>query len=442
MSFLKMELANTLNGQQINLPMSQQSKATLYPVLTAEALLAHPKRRLVLEKIKKDCGLELRYYQMCYEPLILHFLELVQALPFQINGGPGTLMDYGLERAELMVQTYKEEAGNKFDAKHAYAVIIAALLQDVGRITSNQKVIISDRGGNFIAYWTPFEGSLVGKGDFYRVRFFENQWVTLAKEVTTLLARQIIPAIGLIWLGQDNRVLQSLLCALNGEKSGGGDIFNWLQLVNKRWQNRPPKEHLPPLRVDSITPQETEIGEAFLGWLNQGLQNGSILVDTPEACVYKLNNGGIFLECPRIFKYFCDAYGERIDWIVPCKQFIALGLTTTTVGTLQFTQFYFKYTKKPPEPSQMAYIFQNQNKQRSAFQIAAKPKVRQPMIREGLVIPPENTGLIYGNIAELQQVVELQPVESITNQQLAQHDLTLLQQQHDAIKNFTQSRTS
>src|SRR5207253_2047823 len=121
---------------------------------------AHPKRRLLLEKIKKHCGLEPRYFQMCYEPLFEQFLELAQALPFQIGGGAGSLMDYGLERAELILQIYREEMGDRFGPKHAYAVVIAALLQDVGRITSNQKVIISDRGGNFIAHWTPFEGSL------------------------------------------------------------------------------------------------------------------------------------------------------------------------------------------------------------------------------------------------------------------------------------------
>src|SRR5271163_4717339 len=116
--------------------MTQETKTTLYPVLTAELLLVHPKRNLLLEKIKKYCGLELRYYQICYEPLINQFVALVQALPFQAGGGPGTLMDYSLERAELMLQVYRQEVGEQFDPRQAYAAVVAALLQDVGKIIS------------------------------------------------------------------------------------------------------------------------------------------------------------------------------------------------------------------------------------------------------------------------------------------------------------------
>ena len=72
---------------------------------------------------------------------------------------------------------------------------------------------------------------------------------------------------------------------------------------------------------------------------------------------------------------------NRIDWVVPCRQFIASGLTTTPIGTLRFTQFYFKHSRKGPESSQVAYIFQTQNKQRSAFQATARPKAGQSMIR-------------------------------------------------------------
>ena len=74
-----------------------------------------------------------RVISKCAMSLLFNqFIELVQALPFQVGGGVGSLMDYGLERAELILQIYREEMGDQFDPKHAYAVVIAALLQDVG----------------------------------------------------------------------------------------------------------------------------------------------------------------------------------------------------------------------------------------------------------------------------------------------------------------------
>ncbi len=437
MSFLKMEFAKTPSGQQFNYPMPSESKITLYPILTAERLLAHPKRRLLLEKIKKVCGLELRYYQMCYESLIYQFAELVQGLPFQVGGGVGTLMDYGLERAELILQLYKIDAGEQMDPMIAYVLVIAALVQDVGRITGNQKIMICDQAGTFITNWTPYEGSMVGKGDCYKLRYYETSWDNLGREVTTILGRQIIPLIGFIWIAQENRLLQMLLGALGDDATTGGPIYHWLQLANKRLQNRPPKDRLPPLALNLKPSPETEFGEAFLSWLNRGLKDGTILMDRPDAVVFKLNSGEVFLECPRIFEYFCKYYSADgaggVKWSVACQQFINTGLTTTPVGTFKFVQYYFKYIKKG---SQISYIFQAQNKQRSAFKITGKSKVTQPMIREGLVIPEEFTTLIHEPvITPSAEPLELQPVDPAPSlKSLAEKKLVLLLEQRNAGK--------
>src|SRR5262245_40793971 len=117
------------------------ASGSLYPIKTARFLLAQTKRQLLVEKIKKNCGLEESHFATLYQPVIDHFAEFVQALPMQRGGKIGSMLDYGLIRAGLVLQAYQGQfqgqasqgqpsqgqSDNKGDALIGYALFTIAL---------------------------------------------------------------------------------------------------------------------------------------------------------------------------------------------------------------------------------------------------------------------------------------------------------------------------
>ncbi len=420
--------------------MSVENKTPLYPVLSAEELLAHPKRYLLLEKYKKYSGLEERFFTAFYQPLIYQFVELVQALPFQPGGRDGSLMDYGLERADFALQSYREGAGNQFAANYAYAVFSAALLQDIGKVVSQQKVLISDEHGGFIQAWSPYEGPLVGHGDYYKLRFWQDhRWKSLEIMSPLVLARQLIPSAGFNWLMEDPRIAQMWLGAFMEDSASGGALLDLLRLVHKRVMELPERQ-LPPLNLPIKYAEETRLGEAFLAWLQQGLHNGSILINHPKAALYTLAGGGLFLECPRLIQFFRDACGYTQVWLEICRQFVSLGLVVQT-ATLRFSRFYLRDSESAADPSlkSKSSYFLSQSKQSRSANVVPSGRT----IREGLVVRPEDTPLILANTHQMESsAFDLQPVEAETPaRESLEHKLSRLLER-EAVKQLAQRQGS
>lgn len=421
--------------------MSLEPKTPLYPVLSAEDLLAHPKRYLLLEKYKKYSGLEEHFFQALYQPLIYRFIEWVQALPFQPGGRAGGLMDYGLERADFALQSYREGAGNQFTAIYAYAVFSAALMQDVGKVVSQQRVFISDAQGGFVQTWSPFEGSIVGQGEYYKLRFLYDRWKSLETLTPLLFARQLMPPSGFNWLMEDSRIAQLWLGAFCEDSASGGALLDLLRLVHKRVLDLPEQQQLPPLHLQVLYPEETRLGEAFLSWLQQGLQAGSILINHPKAALYTLAGGGLFLECPRLFQFYRDASGCTQVWLEICRQFVALGLVKQT-ATLRLSRFYFRHPEQMGESSvkTTSSYFSSQTKQQKLA--GAAPSAGR-MIREGLVVRPEDTALILAHAQRLEaSAFDLQPVDSdLPAKEVSEQTLSRLMER-EAVKQLAQRHGS
>jgi len=365
------------------------SQVMLYPVLKAdELLLADPKRRYFLSKISQYTGLETPLYQTLYETAMVRLAELVQALPYQTGGLPGGLMDYSLERAVAIIRHYHESAGADFSPLYAYALFTAALFQDMGKIISQQAVMISDAEGKFVAEWSPFEGSLLAvKAQYYKLRHFDDRWIQLGQFAAPLLARQCIPEPGFEWIASDPKIFSLWMGVFTGEKEQAGEFLLQLQLSVKLISLLTKKDRLAELTIHPTRPPQTAMGEDFAAWLSAGLKDGTIPINTPNAHVHGLAQGGLLLE-PRLFQQFCDVYGRSVGWAVVCKQFNMLGFTKLSGEDLEFEKFFSK------TPESIANESAARNPKPGGFFNAGTVAIAA-MVREGLIVlKPE---LLYGN---------------------------------------------
>ena len=171
----------------------------LLPVLSAKELLATGPHHGLLAQTRDLAGLPDHYFETLYEALINHFAEFVQVLPTQNNGMLNGLLNQSLARAMKALQNFLlEHTGEPADPLLNYAVFTAALLTDVSKVIINQKIAIVDENGVYIDHWRPYEGSLLGRAEYYKIYPIAPLYQRLEHSITPLLARQLLPEIGFL----------------------------------------------------------------------------------------------------------------------------------------------------------------------------------------------------------------------------------------------------
>lgn len=338
------------------------------PVLGATELLADPQHQSLLQQIRSHSGLDEEAYGLFYDRLITKFVERVQVLPYQVGGKPGGLINYSLERAAAALQEYHRHTKEEFSALYAYAVFSALLLQDIGKIISNQLVFICDSEGRVIDEWLPTEASMVGQGEFYKFYVIGDQWLTLGRLATSVLARQCMPELGFSWLSEDWHILQMWFELLAGDKQR---VMHFIP--SQQFIHQPSKDLLPVVPAKILHPPQTALGEEFIYWLSEGLCDGSIAVNTPDAAIHMLENGELFMD-QRIFQNFVAGYGKNVHWTVVAKQYNYLGLSKLSGGDLVWEKFYSESAEHAAQ-KQSGGLF---------FNVAEKKS--HTVVREGLVI--------------------------------------------------------
>lgn len=396
-------------------PTPAASVAMLYPTVDADALLSHPRRSLIFDRLLPSSGLESQDFEVLYRALILNFAQWAQVLPVRVGAKLCSLLDYGLERGVMALQNYQEESKQEFDPLLGYLYFTAALLKDIGKLVTQQEIMLSNSEGQFLGRWNPARGSLNQQGDYYKLRYFGDQWVGMQTPLTLQLAPQVLPSLGYAWLMSERIVTQQWLDALSGEGESGRKLTKWLELVDHKLEEL--TFQMPGASVQPIQPSETQLGEEFLVWLNEGLQANHILINHPSAAVYVLANRALFLECPRIFRFFCEALGAEMEWLEVCNQFIALGLTTTPIGSLQFEQYRFRSNTLGGAgvglldtlAANRAVAAQKANMASEALKSAGYAAAGAK-VREGLVVPSRYAPLIFGKNPPPISQVNLSPV--------------------------------
>jgi len=202
------------------------------PVLDADALL-YP-HRSQLATIRQLVGVPRAHWEAFYATVFKAYAGFVQQLPASEahhHAGPGGMLVHGLEvvREALKLRRGRllppgaaaEELAARQDL-WTYATATGALLHDIGKPVTDQRVRFYDRQGRELGHWDPWAGPFPAVAGWYRVEFVRERRYRFHERVPPLLVRFILPQRGLSWLASDPEVFAAWLATLSGDTDQAG----------------------------------------------------------------------------------------------------------------------------------------------------------------------------------------------------------------------------
>lgn len=200
------------------------------PVLGYVELLDWTGMQGAVRRIGSSVGLSTENEQRDVEPLLQRLTEFVQLLPASEShhhAQPGGLLIHLFEVARYALrfrEGYRLPLGAspedqmRHGARCSYAVLIAALLHDIGKPLTDLKVQLAS--GTDTRRWVPLAGSINEQGgQWYRVDFpdpAQRDYGAHARLPIVLLQR-LVPSATLGWLAQYPPVLDELAAYLSGD---------------------------------------------------------------------------------------------------------------------------------------------------------------------------------------------------------------------------------
>ncbi len=248
------------------------------PVLSFQQLTEGGPMRELLQQVREQVSVADVEYAAIYDPLLMHFAEMVQMLPVQFNTYLQGLFYEGLGRGYLALKRL-EEQGRSSDAALQYAAFSAALLHEVGRVASHYWVTMLDQDKKPLGRWLPYLGSMHGRCASYmllplgRVHYRNDPYASV------LLARQLMSATGFAWLVEHQSLWMHWLSSFREDETDGGLIYQ-LGLIKDEeelWQNLLAQLQesfdLGTEHVDELT--QTPLGYFILKWISGRLEGSA-----------------------------------------------------------------------------------------------------------------------------------------------------------------------
>ena len=121
--------------------------------------------------------------------------------------------------------------------------------------------------------------------NFYKIMPLGSAYQRSQHSVTAILVRQLLPSDGFAWLSSDLAIFTDWLDALRGEDGGGeGRFIHTLELI-KLAGVEPYVTGMSgvPNQDGENSPATALMVDQFLSWLQDGLANKSIKVNTADA---------------------------------------------------------------------------------------------------------------------------------------------------------------
>lgn len=204
----------------------------VWPILPASQLL-QPHTQLITH-IRKLSGVPDDYWRTLYQPLLDNFAAFVQQTPASEahhHCAQGGMLTHSLQVMKLALESRKgkmlppgaaAEDVNKQQHAWTFAIASAALLHDVGKPCSDQKLrLFNANGQDTHNYWQPLQGAL--QSGYYQVQFVRDRQYRTHELLPPLLARQLTPDDALSWLQQDfPGVFKAWLGYLSGQDEVAG----------------------------------------------------------------------------------------------------------------------------------------------------------------------------------------------------------------------------
>ena len=202
------------------------------PVLDTDTLLQP--HRSQLAAIRQLVGVPRAHWETFYARIFEAYAGFVQQLPASEahhHASPGGMLNHGLEvvrqalklrRGRLLPSGAEAEELAARQDLWTYATATSALLHDIGKPVTDQRVHLYDRQGQEIGQWDPWAGPLTLDTGWYRVTFVRERRYRFHEHVSPLLVRFILPQRGLSWLASDPEVFSTWLAAISGDADQAG----------------------------------------------------------------------------------------------------------------------------------------------------------------------------------------------------------------------------
>lgn len=303
-------------------------------------------------------------FLLAARPLVQGYAEFVQMLPvagatrFCAPGGQlrraltRTLHVLDRRRAKVLPPGGAPEAIGAQAHRWTYAALVAALLQDMGRLVVGLRVELVRADGTHEP-WDTADGSMADCGAVaYSVEcdVGEGEAAVLSHPIALQVFERCVPSCIREWVQQDTRVWSELHACLQGATGAGGSLADLLlsgqacQSSASARQARDtvlsasasaasrsqtvgggegdasatPSATLSTTQsttlsgvsdgcafLDDVMPGGSALARQFIAWLNQELENGSLVSNQAEAMVFRVPEG-LLLVSPKVFRAYAQ----------------------------------------------------------------------------------------------------------------------------------------
>lgn len=307
------------SGVSSHIKLHTYEPGYLLPVLSPEELLFGPRHKGLIRRFRDLAGVSREEFNATYGELLNHFLMFVQVLPHKAGGILGSLLNHSLARSTVALQKYCQLKGKEATPLLKFALFSAALLKDLGRVMSNQRIMLFTEDDEPIGEWNPFNGPMINQASCYKLYPISKGYLKIESEVTLLLARQLIPKEVFVWLSHDVVVFSDWVSALLSQEGDEAKKLTAFLAVIKREDLIAILSTLDGAIEQGEPPKESLDAEAFYEWITEMIRSGKIEVNAADSGVFMVEQG-VLIE-KKLFKQFADMCGRSVNFNVVFTKF-------------------------------------------------------------------------------------------------------------------------
>ena len=271
------------------------------PILSAIDLLDQTKTQGLVERIRSNLGYSPDNFEQDVRPLLHNFAEFVQLLPASQShhhAHPGGLLEHLLEVGTFALtkrQGYRLPLGAGVEDQlvqgplWSYAILIGALLHDIGKPVSDVKVTLYGANpSQAIGQWSGLAGSMLHlhgslKATHYSLDFPEQVDYKAHGKLSSSLLHALVPASGMAWLGTQPKLLDQLNKYLNDQSAADDPVTEIIKFADMTSVSENLKSGS---RRRFANARITPLIEQLMDGLKQVVLGGHLAMNKPGAALY------------------------------------------------------------------------------------------------------------------------------------------------------------